>query len=867
MVQDAMGHVIKTQFDDLGRKIQVDDPNMGTTTYQYNAYGEVVKSQDAKQLASGVANYTHYDELGRVVRQYANTGANLEAVNGQVSYRDTFDYVPGRSYLDSSQRDSNESDNSGLYLAHKITYGYADEFARVTNQLHEITDAKAGYEDVAFNIALRYYDNNNSNNPYNYNLLKQTIYTIPGRDVGYSVVNEYDVFGSLTRQRENPKSDDPENPDGELMRNVGWNERGQPLEMVFNNEDDMRTLYDYYAGTGQVKYIINDKAGIDQRFDYQYDAWGNLSTQELNGSITETFEYDKLQRLIKSTVDNPVTNTTIPINYGYDKLGNLTKKSDYSNDQKYNGSRPNAIVSSEFPNNGGTKYYYYDPAGNRNRDVFGGVENTYEYDANHLLTYSHSPATNEAIEFRYGSDNQRYFRSEVSVDQAGEDTIESTFYGGSAFELIRNDRTDETLTKFHVTDYLTVTRQDNLKLEKHFMQKDRLGSTTQILDVNGAKVATKGYDAFGKPRNGDDWSKMIDPALNFEELNASTLTTDVTKRGFTGHEHLDNFELIHMNGRMYDFNNGRFLSVDPFIQGVTSQAINPYSYIGNNPLSGTDPTGYLAEFCGHGGSCEDLAKDVKSIELNKESGEITAVTADDRVSLSAEQAGSVVAHIQVTNGGFNTNALGSLAAAATGAFDKTIADINPKARGNSNLVQNITEGVKGVIKSAGGAAMLLSASSTGVGESADLFRFNYLNEEHTDENGNISVSSTEIAGKFASPGGAPDPEDEDSMDPNSIRFSQDSIKSTFRDGRSIDKLANGLRNGSVKPQDVPAIRLVNRNGRLVTIDNRRLEAFRRAGKPIRTRMATQKEIIQAQRQGKFSAGKSGTQNIRVRGGK
>lgn len=44
---------------------------------------------------------------------------------------------------------------------------------------------------------------------------------------------------------------------------------------------------------------------------------------------------------------------------------------------------------------------------------------------------------------------------------------------------------------------------------------------------------------------------------------------------------------------MYDFNNGRFLSVDPFIQGTDSQAINPYSYIQNNPLSGVDPTGYL----------------------------------------------------------------------------------------------------------------------------------------------------------------------------------------------------------------------------------------------------------------------------------
>lgn len=53
---------------------------------------------------------------------------------------------------------------------------------------------------------------------------------------------------------------------------------------------------------------------------------------------------------------------------------------------------------------------------------------------------------------------------------------------------------------------------------------------------------------------------------------------------------------IHMNGRAYDYNLGRFLSVDPFIQEPgNSQSMNPYSYIMNNPLAGTDPTGYKSE--------------------------------------------------------------------------------------------------------------------------------------------------------------------------------------------------------------------------------------------------------------------------------
>jgi hypothetical protein len=60
-----------------------------------------------------------------------------------------------------------------------------------------------------------------------------------------------------------------------------------------------------------------------------------------------------------------------------------------------------------------------------------------------------------------------------------------------------------------------------------------------------------------------------------------------------------------MNGRVYDYNLGRFLGVDPIIAfPENSQSLNPYSYILNNPLSGTDPSGYTptcqddAAYCG-----------------------------------------------------------------------------------------------------------------------------------------------------------------------------------------------------------------------------------------------------------------------------
>ena len=65
-------------------------------------------------------------------------------------------------------------------------------------------------------------------------------------------------------------------------------------------------------------------------------------------------------------------------------------------------------------------------------------------------------------------------------------------------------------------------------------------------------------------------------------------------RGYTGHEHLPEFQLINMNGRMYDPIVGRFLSPDPFVaDGTFSQDYNRYSYCLNNPLIYTDPSGEI----------------------------------------------------------------------------------------------------------------------------------------------------------------------------------------------------------------------------------------------------------------------------------
>ncbi len=114
----------------------------------------------------------------------------------------------------------------------------------------------------------------------------------------------------------------------------------------------------------------------------------------------------------------------------------------------------------------------------------------------------------------------------------------------------------------------------------YYVHKDHLGSIVKLTDGNGTTVFKASYDVWGK--------------------QTVTNNTFAFHRGYTGHEHLNEFGLINMNGRMYDPNVGRFLSPDPFVQAPDfSQSFNRYSYCLNNPLIYTDPTGeFLATIFG-----------------------------------------------------------------------------------------------------------------------------------------------------------------------------------------------------------------------------------------------------------------------------
>jgi RHS repeat-associated protein len=114
----------------------------------------------------------------------------------------------------------------------------------------------------------------------------------------------------------------------------------------------------------------------------------------------------------------------------------------------------------------------------------------------------------------------------------------------------------------------------------YYAAKDHLGSICMLIDQNRSVVDERSFDAWGRNRNPVNWTYSSVPAML------------ITNRGYTTHEHLTDYGIVNMNGRLYDPIAARMMNADPFIADYTSgQDFNRYSYVRNNPLRYTDPSG------------------------------------------------------------------------------------------------------------------------------------------------------------------------------------------------------------------------------------------------------------------------------------
>ena len=186
----------------------------------------------------------------------------------------------------------------------------------------------------------------------------------------------------------------------------------------------------------------------------------------------------------------------------------------------------------------------------------------------------------------------------------------------------------------------------------HYTLKDHQGSLAAT--VCGNTVERLSYDAWGRRRNPN----------GFGYGNVSH-TFD---RGYTLHEHYDHFDLINMNGRLYDPVIGRFMTTDAKAEDYYD--ISPYAYCINNPVNAFDPDGKNPVFMalllkGLVGAAVDASAQVSISMINGKSFK-EAVGEIDYTSVGAAFVFSAIAAPGASTGAKAATGISKSAKVATG---------------------------------------------------------------------------------------------------------------------------------------------------------------------------------------------------------
>jgi RHS repeat-associated protein len=349
-------------------------------------------------------------------------------------------------------------------------------------------------------------------------------------------------------------------------------------------------------------------------------------------SESENFTYDFLDRFVGHSVSGFTDTSALGANTNsYDVAGNITSKAGLSlgyataNTQCASGT-PAGTSCNRLVNIAGNAPLY-DASGNitrytRPQDAGkpgwdGATLNLLDYTAFNLplrIEKSGGITSAAAANFYYDAGYQRVRQVKFDAANAQVDDILYVVPGG--FEVRRNEAGQvksstatisgpdgsvaTVTTNYDVGTGLATGGGSGINTSSpisgantvtKLLLKDHLGSMVAEVTITGS-VNAQGQVTAGTVA-------IVANTFNVHGFgpwgNARNLSSPLNgdNRGFTGHEHLAELGLIHMNGRIYDPVIGRFLQADPIIQAPqNAQSHNRYSYVMNNPLSFTDPSGF-----------------------------------------------------------------------------------------------------------------------------------------------------------------------------------------------------------------------------------------------------------------------------------
>lgn len=640
---------VKTWYDKLGREVQQQtegfNGNLAIATTQYDGRGNVFKKtkphfQNGETILSSTYVHDAYNRLSNVITNtgayaydYAYSSGNLTTTftneAGQITTQTTDPTGKVISATDPNGTLNYTYDGFGNILTVKSgSTVLVQNTYNNCGQKKQMTDKNAGTTNYVYNA---YGQLKSQTNPigfqnYTYNNLGQVLtkninegqiaYTYVTNPSGINQVKTitinynngythgqeflYDGYSRPTTVKETI--------DGSLFsKTITYNAYDDPTQIAYNSGLTLKRQYDAngylqsiaHSNTPNTTpiYTVNTMNGLGQCTEYTLGNGKTSTTTYENGlpthfytdgiqdlqlgidftngnitsrhdaikNLTENFTYDDNERLLSAQVGN-LTALTM----AYANNGNITSKTDVGY-YSYNSSKINAVKMVSNPNT---------VVPNQAQNVL------YSSFSQPIEVTEHA----KELAVFYGADGQR--RKSVLIDSASGNPIWVRYYFGDyERQTIYGGEQASTQNVHYINGLNGLVGIATMELSGdptfHYTYTDHLGSILTVTNDNSIVEAEQNFDPWGRTRNYKNWTYTI-----LSDAPDYLPTPNWLYRGFTGHEHLPEFNLINMNGRMYDPLLARMLSPDNYVQDLfSSQSFNRYTYCLNNPLKYTDPSG------------------------------------------------------------------------------------------------------------------------------------------------------------------------------------------------------------------------------------------------------------------------------------
>ncbi|MEN2436561.1 RHS repeat-associated core domain-containing protein [Weeksellaceae bacterium A-14] len=527
---------IKTtiEIDGWGNKTKITDPSAGIFIYQYDNLSRLIKEENPK----GKTVFT-YDDLGRPDTEV--TTGNTTAENTNITKQYEYDSLTKLPTKISGNSNGKSFTYTTLYDSYKRIKGKTEQTPDFTYTSTTTFDSYGRADEITISATLQ----------------------SPSYTTTSKIKNTYDTNGILIQQNDVVT--------GKAIWHISSvNAQGQTTKMEYGNVYDITNTYDQNYSLDKINHTRSSNGVnlLDIEYDYDINK-GVLNSRNFNNfSKSETFTYDKLNRLLSEAVNSVIINQ-----YTYDNRGRLTSNSELG---KYNyNSKDYKLQNINFNTSGqavNTKRGFPDVTYNAFKSPLNislaGKENlSFEYN---ILKTRYSMVSSVTGKKKYYSSD---FAIEIVKENNGKTQI-ITYITGDPYSA--NYIKKEVLTNGSVTEKAN-----------YFLHRDNLGSIVAITKSDGTMIERRYFDAWGNLRvlENSAGQKITD----MQQLMTYDYFLD---RGYTGHEHLWRAGLINMNARLYDPILRKFLSVDNVIQDpYNTQNYDRYSYVLNNPLLYMDVSG------------------------------------------------------------------------------------------------------------------------------------------------------------------------------------------------------------------------------------------------------------------------------------